>query len=232
MIIRVFRARLKPGRRAAYERLCRDVSVPLMRAQTGFQTTYIAPPREAHAQDFVFVSVWRDLDSLRGFAGERWHEATILPGEAELLESVRVEHYDESYQSLVRLWCATAESVRQREATALAAPLTEAQWEAMRHCLPARRAGKGRPRADDRRTLDGILYVLRNGCRWQDLPPGYGNAVTCWRRFARWEADGTWERLWTALLATMDAQDRQAWALAFVDSRHVPTKRGRLRAAG
>ena len=118
--------------------------------------------------------------------------------------------------------------VRQREATALAVALTDAQWEALRSILPARRDGdRGRPRADDRRTLDGVLYVLRNGCRWHDLPTEYGDPVTCWRRFSRWEADGTWERVWRALLGTLAPVERQAWALAFVDGRRVPTKRRR-----
>jgi transposase/heme-degrading monooxygenase HmoA len=229
MIVRIFRAQLKPGRRAAYERLCREVSEPLMRAQPGCQTTHIAPPHTAQTSVFTFVSVWRDLDSLRGFAGERWQEATILPGEADLLETVRVEHYDDAYASLVELWHANAETVRQREATALAVPLTDPQWEAVRDLLPAGRSGgRGRPRADDRRTLDGILYVLRNGCRWHDLPATYGDPVTCWRRFSRWEADGTWERVWRALLRTLEPVERQTWAMAFVDSRRVPTKRRRL----
>ena len=232
MIVRIFRARLKPGRRPAYERLCREVSEPLMRAQPGCQTTCIAPSRAAHNDDFTFVSVWRDLESLRGFAGEHWQEATILPGEADLLETVRVEHYDDAYASLVELWHANAETVRQREATALAVPLKDAQWEALRDLLPLRRGGKrGRPRADDRRTLDGVLYVLRNGCRWHDLPAAFGDPVTCWRRFSRWEADGTWERVWRALLATLEPVERQAWALAFVDGRRVPTKRRRAAVA-
>src|SRR5258708_28401325 len=229
MIIRVFRARLKPGMHPAYERLCREVSVPLMRALPGCQTTYIAPLSERRPHVFVFVWVWRDLESLRAFAGARWEQATILPGEADLMESVRVEHYDESYRSLVRLWSASAGVVKRREATSLAAPLSDAQWEVVRRVLPPSPLPymRGRPRSDDRRTLDGILYVLRNGCRWQDVPAAYGTSVTCWRRFVKWEADGTWERIWRALLAVLEPPARQASALAFLDSRYIPMKRGR-----
>lgn len=226
MIIRVFRAQLKPGMRGAYERLCAEVSTPLMRAQPGCLTTHIAPLRDDRPDDFIFVSVWRDLASLCAFVGKQWEQVSILPGEADLLEQVRVEHYDESYRSLICLWSATAGVIKRREVTSLAAPLTDAQWEAVRQLLPPQpqRRSRGRPRADDRRTLDGILYVLRNGCRWQDLPASYGHSVTCWRRFAQWEADGTWERIWRALLAVMEPPARQAWALAFIDSRYVPTK--------
>ncbi len=228
MLIRVFYARLKTGRRAAYERLCQEVSVPLMRAQSGCLTTHIAPLRADLSDDFIFVSLWKDLASLRAFVGEEWQQASILPGEADLLERVRVEHYDDSYHSLVQLWSANTEIIRRREAQALTAPLTDAEWQAVQRVLPPRRdGGRGRPRADDRRILDGILYVLRNGCRWQDLPASFGNAVTYWRRFVEWEANGTWEHIWRALLAVMDPPARKAWALAFLDSRYVPTKPGR-----
>jgi non-specific serine/threonine protein kinase len=91
------------------------------------------------------------------------------------------------------------------------AGLTDAEWERLRPLLGIR-SKRGRPRADDRRTLEGILYVLRTGCRWQDLPARYGSPTTCWRRLAQWQADSTWERLWTAFLETLEAQERRAWA--------------------
>jgi len=81
--------------------------------------------------------------------------------------------------------------------------LSDADWECARPLLAAAKR-RGRPPADDRQTLDGILHVLRAGCRWQDLPRRYGTAVTCWRRYQRWRADGTWERLCRALPALVD----------------------------
>jgi transposase/quinol monooxygenase YgiN len=226
MVIRVFSARLKPGKRTAYVRLCHDISLPLMREQSGFLTATIGAPRENAPNDFVFVSVWEDLASIQSFVGERWHEAIILPGEADLVEEVAVQHFDESYQSLVHMWRAVAETVKRREETVTAAPLSDMQWERILAVLPPPNA-QGRPRADDRRTLDGILYVLRTGCRWQDLPTQFGSPVTCWRRFRRWERDGTWERIWRALFETLDARGRLAWALSFLDSRCVPSRADR-----
>jgi transposase/quinol monooxygenase YgiN len=226
MIIRVFRARLRPGKRAAFVRLCETVSLPIMRAQEGCLAARIGEPTARRPDEFAVVSVWRDLDALRAFAGERWREATIMPGEADLLEVARVEHYDDSYRSLIELWVATADVIRRRERTALAIALTDAQWAEIEPLLPAP-ATTGRPRAQDRRTLEGVLYVLRNGCRWHDLPPAYGDPVTCWRRFVRWEASGVWEAVWAALLRTMDPLARQTWALAILDHRHIPTQRGR-----
>lgn len=226
VIIRVFRARLKPGRRSAFERLCREVTIPLMHAQQGCLTVRVGEPARAHPNIFVIVSLWQDLPGLKTFTGEHWQEATILPGEADLLEEVVVQHFDESYSSLVAMWHAVADIVREREVAALKAPLTVAQWECVRALLPAEKR-TGRPRADDRQTLDGILYVLRIGCRWRDLPPQYGSPVTCWRRFRQWEADGTWEQIWRTLFATLDAQGKQAWALTFFDGHFVPAKRKR-----
>ncbi|HEX9035664.1 MAG TPA: transposase [Ktedonobacterales bacterium] len=227
MIIRVFRARLKPGKRPAFERLCQSFSIPLMREQPGMLAISIAAPAPRRLDEFILVSVWRDLESLRAFAGPNWREATILPGEADLLEAAGVEHYNESYSSLIELWTATSETIKRREATALATELTDAQWAAIAPLLPAP-ARTGRPRANDRQTLEGILYVLRNSCRWHDLPSRYGDPVTCWRRYVQWERSGVWERIWEALLVTLEPVARQAWALAFLDTRFIPpTKRGR-----
>jgi quinol monooxygenase YgiN len=104
MIIRVFTARLKPGARAAFERLCREKSAPEMQAQPGFLAYHIAGGRADRPDDFVFVSVWRDTESIRAFAGEHWQEVLVIPGEADLLESAGVRHYDESYASLTAMW--------------------------------------------------------------------------------------------------------------------------------
>jgi transposase len=71
--------------------------------------------------------------------------------------------------------------------------LSDAQWELIQPLLPVAKP-TGRPRANDQRTLNGILYVLRTGCRWKDLPDRYGSSVTCWRRLDQWQMDGTWER--------------------------------------
>lgn len=230
MIIRLFRARLKPGARAAYTRLCYETTIPMMQGQAGCQTAYVAPLLDESPDDFIVVSLWRDLASLRAFVGEAWMEAIIMPGEAELLETARVEHYDGSFRSLTQLWEAHADVLRRREERVRNRSLTDSQWEAVKGALAPPR-GRGRPRADDRRTLNGILYVLRNGCRWQDTPREYGSAITCWRRFVQWEADGTWERVWLALWSELEPAGRHVWARALLDCARVPTKPGRPRGA-
>ena len=106
--------------------------------------------------------------------------------------------------------------------------LSEQQWERVKPLLPAP-ARTGRPRADDRQTVEAILYVLRTGCRWQDLPREYGAPVTAWRRLRRWEEDGVWERIWRALLSQMDEEQRLDWEAAYLDGSFAPAKKGAQR---
>jgi transposase len=94
--------------------------------------------------------------------------------------------------------------IDQRSATVLSRsmhfpPLTNVQWTRIQAKLPPRNP-VGRPRADDRRVIDGILFVLSTGCRWQDLPRGSVHPTTCWRRFTRWQHDGTWRVVATTRL--------------------------------
>ena len=59
-----------------------------------------------------------------------------------------------------------------------------------------------RPRIEDRAALEGILFVLRTGCRWRDLPPqlGCGSGHTAWRRLRQWQKAGVWEKLHRVVL--------------------------------
>jgi transposase len=103
--------------------------------------------------------------------------------------------------------------------------LTDRQWAFIRPLLPAA-ARTGRPRADDRRTIEGILYVLITGCRWQDLPREYGAPTTVWRRLRRWGEEGVWEHIWRAALAMLDQRGKLDWSMAFLDGSFVPAKNG------
>jgi transposase len=80
--------------------------------------------------------------------------------------------------------------------------LTDRQWATIQPMVP-KQTGPGKPRADDRETLDAILYVLSTGCRWENLKKtSYSHHyTTAWRRLKRWEEDGTWKRMLDALVA-------------------------------
>ena len=74
--------------------------------------------------------------------------------------------------------------------------------------------------------IDGILWVLKTGARWRDLPAEYPSPSTCWRRLKRWDEDGTWLRIWRAFIAELDARGRLQWETAFIDGTFAPAKKG------
>ncbi|GBC72092.1 hypothetical protein HRbin02_01884 [Candidatus Calditenuaceae archaeon HR02] len=82
--------------------------------------------------------------------------------------------------------------------------LSDFEWELIRPLLPPKPRG-GRPRADDRRVLNGILYVLTTGCRWMDMPAEYGSYKTAWRRLRLWQELGVWEEMLRALTSSRRA---------------------------
>jgi putative transposase len=106
--------------------------------------------------------------------------------------------------------------------------LSEEQWGRIKPLLPPVNQ-MGRPRADDQKVLHGILYVLRTGCRWKDMPREYGAPVTAWRRLRSWQREGVWERIWQALLQCLDEEGRLEWTRAFLDGSFVSAKKGERR---
>lgn len=109
--------------------------------------------------------------------------------------------------------------------------VTDDQWAILEPLLPKRKTRIGRPPADSRRVIDGILYVLKTGCAWMDLPREYGPYSTAFRRFNQWSADGTWDRVWRTLLSLLDEQEQLDWARAFLDGSFVPAKKGAMGSA-
>jgi len=107
--------------------------------------------------------------------------------------------------------------------------LSDKQWKQISGLFPApktRRDRRGRPWACNRRCLEGILWVLRTGARWRDVPALYPNGSTCWRRLRMWEEKGVWLRAWQALLARMDERRLLDWEEAFLDATFVLAKKG------
>ncbi len=106
--------------------------------------------------------------------------------------------------------------------------INDRQWAVIEPLLPPHNK-MGRPRADDRRTLEGILWVLRTGARWSDMPKRFGSPVTCWRRLKRWEETGVWEKIWRAVLDSLSEQNRLIWERAFIDGSFASAKKGEMR---
>ena len=80
--------------------------------------------------------------------------------------------------------------------------LTDFEWRVIEPLLPNK--PRGVARVDDRRVLNGILWVLRSGAPWRDLPEHYGPYTTCYNRFNRWRKKGVWDRLMDAVVHAYD----------------------------
>lgn len=99
--------------------------------------------------------------------------------------------------------------------------LTDEQFARLAPLLPPQRPATGRPNHDHRTVLNGILWRLKTGAPWRDLPARYGNWQTVYSRFRRWQRAGVWARVLAALQAEGDANGALDWALHFVDGTVV-----------
>jgi transposase len=106
--------------------------------------------------------------------------------------------------------------------------LTQQQWEKIEPLLPkTTKSGRGgRPWADNRKVFEGILWILRTGAPWADLPKQYPSPSTCWRRLRLWEEQDVWLDTWRAFLAELDAKGQLDWSEAFADGSFAPAKKG------
>jgi len=107
--------------------------------------------------------------------------------------------------------------------SAIAKPLLPDElWERIAPFIPdpPPQPKGGRPRVQNRKSLTGILFVLKTGIAWEDLPQemGCGSGMTCWRRLEEWHAAGVWEALVQVLLDELREADRLDWSRAAVDS--------------
>jgi transposase len=109
-------------------------------------------------------------------------------------------------------------------------PVSDDLWEAIQPLLPCEPLGRhgGPPRVCHRAALAGILFILRHGLRWRDLPQelGYGSGVTCWRRLRQWQALGIWATVHQVVLNWLGDLDAIDWSRASIDSVSVRAKRG------
>lgn len=99
--------------------------------------------------------------------------------------------------------------------------LTHRQWERLQPLLPPQKPHTGRPATDHRRILNGILWLLRTGAPWRDLPERYGPWRTVASRFYRWRKAGLWDRLFAAIQQQADTAGKLNWAIHYVDGTIV-----------
>lgn len=102
--------------------------------------------------------------------------------------------------------------------------LTDQEWERIAPLLPPTHTGKrGHPWREHRSILNAILWILRTGAPWADLPERYPPRSTCHDRLRYWQADGTWERVLQALQSEADHNGEVIWVNNALDASIVRT---------
>ena len=107
--------------------------------------------------------------------------------------------------------------------------LTDAQWSVVEALLPkpaVREDGRGRPWRDPRDVLNGVLWILRTGAPWADMPSRYPPYATCFRRFQAWVQAGVLKAVLQALAEDLITRGKIDLSETFIDGTHVGAKKG------
>ena len=99
--------------------------------------------------------------------------------------------------------------------------LNERQWERLQPLLPPIKPKVGKTNLDHRPILNGMLWHVRTGAPWRDLPERYGSWGTVYSRFRRWTREGIWAKILAALQAEEDAKGNVDWEIHFADGSVV-----------
>lgn len=107
--------------------------------------------------------------------------------------------------------------------------LTDEQWSLIAPLLPKhpqRADGRGRRWLEDRPLLNGVLWILRTGAQWEDLPRRYGSPATCHRRFQSWQQAGVMESILMRLATDLEERGGIDVSECFIDATFAPAKKG------
>lgn len=106
--------------------------------------------------------------------------------------------------------------------------LSDEHWALIADLFPTPPIGPrgGRPQVESRSCFEGILWVLRSGARWKDLPENFPSSATCWRRLKAWTEAGIWEKACRRLLGKLDRQGRIDHEESFADGTFSSAKKG------
>lgn len=105
--------------------------------------------------------------------------------------------------------------------------LTPKQFALLAPQLRVRPKSTGRPKADLKEIVDGVLYVLSTGCRWRDLPHDYRvSSITCYRYFQNWVKTGKLKAVFEFLKAEAHRKHYLHWRNAYLDGSVVKSKKG------
>ncbi len=112
--------------------------------------------------------------------------------------------------------------------------LTDEQWAVLAPLIPEvprREDGKGRPRRAVREVLNGILWILRTGAQWADLPDRHPPYQTCHRRFQEWVQSGVLQQVLETLAQDLEERGELDLSECFIDGTFVVAKKGAQKSA-
>jgi putative transposase len=112
--------------------------------------------------------------------------------------------------------------------------LSDAQWQRIQGRIPGKKGDRGRSGTDNRLFVDAVLWVLRTGSPWRDLPEDFGNWNSVFQRFRRWAKKGVWENLFNALVEDPDFEHLMIDATIVRAHQHAAGAKGaaRMRLSG
>lgn len=99
--------------------------------------------------------------------------------------------------------------------------LTDEEWQQLEPLLPPQQPAAGRPAKDHRTVLNGMVWILRTGAPWRDLPDRYGNWKTVYSRFRRWRDAGIWDQILIALQGDGAHDGEIDGSLAMIDGSSI-----------
>jgi transposase len=85
--------------------------------------------------------------------------------------------------------------------------ITDTMWEKLKPHLPPERGYWGRPSKPHREVLGGIVWIMRTGAPWRDLPKEFGSWNSIYNKFNKWSKTGFWQFIWDCLKEDIDNQD-------------------------
>jgi len=105
--------------------------------------------------------------------------------------------------------------------------LTDNQWNMVQSHLP-KPAKTGRPRCDDRTTINGIIYVLTSGCRWEEMPRKYGSKSTAHLRLQTLQQEGIWKKILSGIIKSANSSGKLNLQKISIDSSSISAKNGEM----
>jgi putative transposase len=106
--------------------------------------------------------------------------------------------------------------------------LADEQWKRIEQLVPGKKGDKGRTGEDNRLFVDAVLWILRTGAPWRDLPPAFGNWNSTFVRFRRWARKGVWQNLFKVLADDPDFEHVMIDATIVRAHQHASGAKGGL----